>query len=196
MKTFKRIDIKYLVPLRKKGGNFKRGMSLEAWIAITSLALTPSLAVADETNSAAISPLDLSRMTLEELSNIQISTVSKRSEPLDKAPAAIFVITREDIRRSVATSIPEILRLAPNLQVARIDSSQYAISARSFNSITANKLRSLEPNGSTTVFANMMEGHTHGFETWTSYQVNTAWKLKAGYNYLKKICASSKEAPT
>lgn len=79
-------------------------------------------------------------MTLEELSNIQISTVSKRSEPLNKAPAAVFVITREDIRRSGATSIPEILRLAPNLQVARVDSSQYAISARGFNSTTANKL--------------------------------------------------------
>ena len=110
MKTFKRIDIKHLVPLQKKGGDFKRGMSLEAWIATTflalipSLALTPSLAVADETNSIAISPLDLTRMTLEELSNIQISTLSKRSEPLDKAPASIFVITREDIRRSGATA--------------------------------------------------------------------------------------------
>jgi iron complex outermembrane receptor protein len=50
------------------------------------------------------------------------------------------VITREDIRRSGATSIPEILRLAPNLQVAQVDASQYAISARGFNSITANKL--------------------------------------------------------
>ena len=79
-------------------------------------------------------------MTIEELANIEITSVSKKPEPLSNAAAAVYVITREDIRRSGATSIPEILRLAPNLQVARVDSSQYAITARGFNSTTANKL--------------------------------------------------------
>src|SRR5207244_5147943 len=65
---------------------------------------------------------------------------SKKSERRSDAAAAVYVITREDIRRSGYTSIPEILRLAPNLQVARVDSSQYAITARGFNSTTANKL--------------------------------------------------------
>lgn len=85
-------------------------------------------------------PSSLVELSLEELGNIQITSVSKKPEKLSQAAAAIFVITREDIRRSGATSIPEALRLAPNLQVARVDSSQYAISARGFNSTTANKL--------------------------------------------------------
>jgi iron complex outermembrane receptor protein len=80
---------------------------------------------------------DLSRLSIEELADIEISSVSKRAEPLAEAPASVYVITREQIRRYGATSIPEILRLAPNLQVARVDSSQYAITARGFNSTTA-----------------------------------------------------------
>jgi iron complex outermembrane recepter protein len=56
--------------------------------------------------------------------------VSKRDEKLSDAPTSIFVITSEDIRRSGATSLPEALRLAPNLQVARISADEYAISAR------------------------------------------------------------------
>ncbi|MBI3622059.1 MAG: TonB-dependent receptor [Nitrospirae bacterium] len=89
---------------------------------------------------AARSPADLSNLTIEELANIEITSVSKKPEPLSDAAAAVYVITREDIRRSGATSIPEILRLAPNLEVARVNSNQYAISARGFNSTTANKL--------------------------------------------------------
>lgn len=87
-----------------------------------------------------ISAMDLSRLTLEELTNVEIYSVSRKPEPLADAPAAAYIITSEDIRRSGATSIPEILRLAPNLQVARVDASQYAITARGFNSTTANKL--------------------------------------------------------
>lgn len=86
------------------------------------------------------STADLSQMTLEELTNIEISSVSKRTERLIDAAASVYVITSEDIRRSGATSIPEILRLAPNLQVARVDASQYAITARGFNGPAANKL--------------------------------------------------------
>jgi len=87
-----------------------------------------------------LSPADLSRMSLEDLVNVEISSVSKRPERLTSAAASVYVITREDIRRSGFTSIPDILRLAPNLQVARQDASQYAITARGFNSTTANKL--------------------------------------------------------
>lgn len=90
--------------------------------------------------SAAEHPVDFSHMSIEELADIEISSVSKKKESLSDAAAAIFVITQEDIRRSGYTSIPEVLRLAPNLQVARVDSSQYAITARGFNSTTANKL--------------------------------------------------------
>src|SRR5712692_6270251 len=85
---------------------------------------------------------DLADLSIEELGNIQITSVSKHSERLADAPASIFVITGEDIRRSGATRLPEALRLAPNLEVARINASSYAISARGFNqpSGIANKL--------------------------------------------------------
>lgn len=86
---------------------------------------------------------DLADLSLDQLSAIQITSVSKHAENLSDAPASIFVITNDDIRRSGATSVPEALRLAPNLQVARIDSSQYAISARGFNTTTTNKLQVL-----------------------------------------------------
>jgi iron complex outermembrane recepter protein len=83
---------------------------------------------------------ELTGLSLEELANIEITSVSKRPEPLSTAAASVYVISHEDIRRSGATTIPEMLRLAPNLQVARVDASQYAITARGFNSTTANKL--------------------------------------------------------
>ena len=84
--------------------------------------------------------LDLADLSLEELGKISVTSVSGRSEPLSTAAASIYVISEEDIRRSGATSLPEVLRLAPNLLVARVDTAQYAISARGFNSAIANKL--------------------------------------------------------
>jgi iron complex outermembrane receptor protein len=84
--------------------------------------------------------LALADLSIEELGNILVSSVSRRSESLADAPAAIYVITATQIRRSGATSLPEALRLAPNLQVARVNGSSYAISARGFNSQSANKL--------------------------------------------------------
>lgn len=81
--------------------------------------------------------LDLS---LEELGNVYVSTVSKKEQRLAETAASIYVITEDAIRRSGAHTLPEVLRLAPNLQVAQINASNYAISARGFNSSTANKL--------------------------------------------------------
>jgi iron complex outermembrane receptor protein len=75
---------------------------------------------------------DLKRMTIEELMALEITAVSRVPEPSTAAPAAVHVITREDIRRSGATSLPEALRLAPGIQVARIDAARYAIGARGF----------------------------------------------------------------
>jgi iron complex outermembrane receptor protein len=79
-------------------------------------------------------------LSLEELGSIDVTSVSKKAERLSDAAASIFVITGEDIRRSGATSLPEALRLAPNLQVSRVNASNYAISARGFNSTAGNKL--------------------------------------------------------
>jgi len=82
----------------------------------------------------------LADLSLEELANIDIVSVSRRAERLSDAPASVFVITADDIRRSGATSLPEALRLAPNLQVAQASASGYAITSRGFNSSSANKL--------------------------------------------------------
>jgi iron complex outermembrane receptor protein len=82
----------------------------------------------------------LADLTLEQLGNIQITSVSRRPERLADAAASIYVITAEDIRRSGTRTLPEVLRLAPNLQVARADANQYAVSARGFNNVLANKM--------------------------------------------------------
>lgn len=82
----------------------------------------------------------VAELSLDELANLEVTSVSRRAESLAEAPASIFLITAEDIRRSGATSLAEALRVAPNLQVARIDSGQYAITARGFNGLAANKL--------------------------------------------------------
>jgi iron complex outermembrane recepter protein len=91
-----------------------------------------------EANGDAVSALK--RLSIEELSNTEVTSVSKNAEPLSDAAAAVFVITREAILNSGARSLPEILRLAPNLQVAQVTSSSFAISARGFNGTAASKL--------------------------------------------------------
>lgn len=73
---------------------------------------------------------DLRDLSLDELANVNISSVSKTNEALGDAPAAVFVITHDDIVRSGATTLPEILRLAPNLYVAQMNASHYTITAR------------------------------------------------------------------
>jgi iron complex outermembrane receptor protein len=82
----------------------------------------------------------LATLSIEELANLEVTSVSKRPQPRLSAAGAVYVITREQILRSGATSIPEALRLAPGVEVARIDSHTWAISIRGFNSTTANKL--------------------------------------------------------
>lgn len=83
---------------------------------------------------------ELASMELEQLMDMNVTTVSKREQKFHSAAAAIYTITQEDIRRSAATSLPEILAQAPGMEVARINPSMWAISARGFNSQFANKL--------------------------------------------------------
>jgi iron complex outermembrane receptor protein len=73
---------------------------------------------------------ELADLSIEELANIEITSASKKPERLIDAPASVFVITADDIRRSGAASLPEVLRLAPNLQVAQSSNTGYSISAR------------------------------------------------------------------
>ena len=72
--------------------------------------------------------------------NVQVISVSKKEQTLAKTGAAIFVITAEDIRRSGATSIPDLLRMVPGVDVARVDHSTWAVSIRGFNDVYANKV--------------------------------------------------------
>lgn len=82
----------------------------------------------------------LADLSLEELVNLKVTSVSKKEENLKDAAAAIFVLSHEDLRRSGATTVADALRLVPGLQVAALDASNWAISARGFNSQFANKL--------------------------------------------------------
>jgi iron complex outermembrane receptor protein len=84
--------------------------------------------------------VDLTQASLEDLMNIEVTSVSKKEQPLAKAGAAVFVITQEDIHRSGATNIPDVLRLAPGVDVAQIDANRWAISIRGFNAIYGNKV--------------------------------------------------------
>lgn len=112
-----------------------RSTFLQATLASVSCLLAlPQLALADDAKD------DLFSLSLEELSNLEITSVSKRSERASEVAAAVHVITAEDIKRSGATSIPEALRLAPGVNVARAGSDQWAISIRGFNAQFSNKL--------------------------------------------------------
>ena len=71
---------------------------------------------------------------------MEVSTVSRQESTVGRSPAAVFVVTQEMIRRSGATTVPEVLRTVPGLQVARIDSRIWAVSSRGFNNRLANKL--------------------------------------------------------
>lgn len=83
---------------------------------------------------------DVTKISLEDLMNVRVTSVSKREQKLGEAAAAVFVITQDDIRRSGARNIPEALRMAPGVEVARIDENKWAITARGFNGRFANKL--------------------------------------------------------
>ncbi|MHB8608943.1 MAG: TonB-dependent receptor plug domain-containing protein [Candidatus Acidiferrales bacterium] len=83
---------------------------------------------------------DLTQVSIENLMNMEVTSVSKKEQKLSRAAAAIFVITQEDIRRSGAMNIPDLLRMVPGLQVAQINSSTWAITARGFDGQYSNKL--------------------------------------------------------
>jgi iron complex outermembrane recepter protein len=84
--------------------------------------------------------VDLTNESIVDLMNIEVTSASKKEQKLFRTASAIFVITAEDIRRSGATNIPDLLRMVPGLDVAQINGSTWAISARGFNSQFSNKL--------------------------------------------------------
>ncbi len=100
----------------------------------------PAAALSGQTQQPLPPPSALKQMSVDELMDIQVTSVSKRPEKLSETASAIQVITDDDIRRAGATSLPEALRLASNLEVAQVDSRQWAISARGFNNVFADKM--------------------------------------------------------
>jgi iron complex outermembrane recepter protein len=88
--------------------------------------------MAQEQTAALALPDKLRDLSIEELTRIEVTSASKRAEPLSAVPNALFVITSDDIRRSGYTSLAEALRLAPNLDVQRLNAREYAITARGF----------------------------------------------------------------
>lgn len=100
-------------------------------------ALAAGLLLASFTLSA---DADLMELSLEELSEITLTSVSKRSQALQMVPAAVTVISREEIQNAATSLLPELLRQVPGLHVARVNAHSWAISARGFNSPLADKM--------------------------------------------------------
>ncbi|HMD39569.1 MAG TPA: TonB-dependent receptor [Candidatus Acidoferrum sp.] len=85
-------------------------------------------------------PDDLTKKSIEDLMNLEVTSASKKEQKISQVAAAIYVITQEDIRRSGATNIPDLLRMVPGLDVAQINANSWAISSRGFNLQFADKL--------------------------------------------------------
>lgn len=118
----------HATPLRRRMLHLLLLGSLAACLALRAPAQTP------QTVS------EVSHASLEDLMNMTVTSVSKRAQTVADSAAAVFVITQQDIQRSGATSVPELLRMVPGLEVARIDENKWAIASRGFNGRFDNKL--------------------------------------------------------
>ncbi len=122
-------------------GDGRTSMRRAAGCALLALACAVQAAHAAPAAPAPASPGGgVADLSIEELRDVVVSSVSRHESSLLGSAASVYVISGDDIRRLGLTTLPEALRLAPNLQVARIDASRWAISARGFNSDIANKL--------------------------------------------------------
>jgi iron complex outermembrane recepter protein len=107
----------------------------KAWFyAFTFLFLLTGMSVTRASSNTQPPNNPVKELTLEQLGDVEVTSVSKAPEQVRKTAAAIFVITQEDIERSGVTNIPDALRLAPGVEVARIDSSQWSVGIRGFGS--------------------------------------------------------------
>ena len=124
-----------------------RGEQPKVACKIAAVAMSLCIVVVPHRSNAAsadqadiLSTNSLKSLSIEDLMNLEVTSVSKRGEPVSDAAAAVYVITRQEILNSGARSLPDILRLAPNLQVAQITANSFAITARGFNGPAASKL--------------------------------------------------------
>lgn len=130
--------------LRAEGTSVRRKLRDFSFRGITvkhaSAALLVSLMLFARPAAAQLKTADLANQSLEDLMNVKVVSVSKTEQPISRAASAIFVITQEDIRRSGATNIPDLLRMVPGMDVASIDGNAWAITARGFNARFGNEL--------------------------------------------------------
>jgi iron complex outermembrane receptor protein len=124
---------------QEKNGMISRGVHGRFVVLLVSTLLSAIL-LCSRASADVASTGELKQLSLEQLMDIQVTSVARHSESIFQAPASVQVITRGDIRRSGATSIAEALRLADNLEVAQKNSHDWGISARGFNTALANKL--------------------------------------------------------
>lgn len=127
------------IPLRAIRG-FHRTRVPVTLVLLACISVAPCGRIALGAADPAVVERDLTQLSLDELANLPVTSVSKKPERLSHAAAAITVITQSELQQSGATTIAEALRLAPGLQVARVDSHTWAISSRGFNDPFANKL--------------------------------------------------------
>src|SRR5712691_11148879 len=111
-----------------------------AFVLLLLVTLTDQMARAQAKQSNQNPPENLKQASLEQLGQIEVTTASKVPVKATRTPAAIYVITQEDIRRSGATSIPEALRLAPGVQVDQVNASLWAVGVRGFASTLSRSL--------------------------------------------------------
>src|SRR5262245_40005396 len=105
---------------------------------LTCLASAVGSAAASDSPQSA--PQDLRRLSVEELMNIDVTLTARRPEPLSTTPAAVTVVSGDDIRRSGVTTIADAVGLADGVHAARFNNGTWSIAARGFNSVTANKM--------------------------------------------------------
>jgi iron complex outermembrane receptor protein len=115
-------------------------MALRRICGFTLAVLLPCAGQTPQSSTQALAPNGLADASLEDLMNIEVTSVSKKAQRIGSTAASVFVITSEDIRRSGITILPELLRLAPGVQVARLSSGQWSIGIRGFSDEFSNKL--------------------------------------------------------
>jgi iron complex outermembrane recepter protein len=125
-------------PVKCDHSRSARFSGLKKSVIVLFTTFSPTVALSQEHDT--LSPAEIKNLSVEELMNIEVTSVSKVPQKLTEVASAIQVITRQDILRSAATSVPEALRLASNLQVSQLNSRHWVISSRGFNTTFSNKL--------------------------------------------------------
>jgi iron complex outermembrane receptor protein len=104
------------------------------------LAVLLTIAATAITSGQSSSSDDFANKSIEELMQVDVTSVSRKEQKLSRTPAAVYVLTQEAIQRSSATNIPDLLRIVPGVQVAQVDANRWAISVRGFNGVYSSKL--------------------------------------------------------